>query len=261
MRTWPKLIAAAALTVVAVTGVLLTLPKNPTGEYTTMAARLEAEYDFSDMDSGGIVNQIYSFDTLEEMSSVILIARAADSLTPENAIEVPKRYTYDVLSTRKLEVLQVLKGEFDESCVFAEPCAMDENGMVSMDKYPLVKGDVYLLFMRSGSVDELKLELEAINLSWLRLTGNSRVVLEYFENDLPDKLREAYENRRYPDKLPQSTRDAVFVNNEYPWQKYTLTTPYTLPGMEITVEHTEAEGVHYFRTDGRTGYYDGNGGN
>lgn len=256
MKTWQRLIATAALTVAAVAGTLLTLPENLTGEYTTMAARVEAEYDFSAIISGGNIGYMRNFETLEALSSVILIARAADSLAPENAIEVPKRYTYDVLSTRKLDVLQVLKGEFDENCVFAEPCAMDENGMVAMGKYPLVKGDVYLLFLYSGAVEELKLELKAINLSWLRLEDDTRAVWKYFKRDLPDELQWMYEHLAHASRLPQSTRDAVFVNNEYPWQKYALTTPYTLPGMEIPVEHTEVEGVHYFRIDGKPAYYD-----
>ncbi|MBR2329165.1 MAG: hypothetical protein IKA58_04705, partial [Clostridia bacterium] len=91
MRIWQRLIAAVLLTVAAISGVLLTLPENLTGEYTTMAARMEAEYDFSAIVSGGNLGYMRNFETLEALSSVILIARAADSLTPENAIEVPKR--------------------------------------------------------------------------------------------------------------------------------------------------------------------------
>lgn len=264
------------ITIACIAFALFSFTKKP-NEFVTLEERVRAVYDFK---VTGMANEHqFAYDEMLSAADIAVIARSADGLSEKNSVVREAyneadgtAYVQRYFSVRQAEILTDIKNETADNKLISvdQECAkLSPDKYVAYDGcYPMIKGDVYALFMlKNKELDAVYVPLctdnGLLNLSYLKL--NRRVDLaamtavDMFETDFPQELKEAYLKSKHPGNLlPEETLIPVFEDNVYPWHSVEVTTPYTEEGMEITVEYTEADGILYFRSEGFPGYYDPN---
>ncbi len=265
-----KLIIVIAALLVCACGISAALILTREENYTTLAERAQAVYDYQKV---GLVDYIPQFYvTLEMNADIITIARSSDQLTEENSV-----VKGDYHSLRQVEILEEFKG-YSEGILVQQECAVLPDGKIkAIDTcIPMIEGDVYAMFLyekidltygsthRENIYRPLCEDEGLLNLSYLKLNRRAdlaaMVAIDLFGSgsELPADIKDAYLKSLHPgNRVAEEILTPIFIDNIYEWNSITVTTPHTHKGMEALVEYTIVDGVYYFRTEGYPTYYDG----